>query len=887
MKMKRITAGLAALCMLCAAVPMTATGIGDMVSISASAASGVADLLAGSTSELTNAQLVGAGQELTEFSICGRTYQNGIQFDGFYNKESSVTIDVSKVEAMRFIVGHVDGGEVQSAKFHVFIDGNEYPEAALDLSNTMSFQQITLDTKEYSTVKLVVDDVEGWNKEGTYGVAQIETESVSEDTPFSAPSYKTGADVTANAYNLFSAVQYPIVDEETAAKTRFSMSGATFNNGIVATPAYNSYAAFGINTDNAEKLIFTVGHVDDGTREDATLHIFLNGTELKNDQFPMKLTNTMALRTVELPVKKYQTVQFVLDSVDAWSSSGTYGFADFRTESAQDSTPYTNPEYTTGKSITDAVYNIYNGTNAYPIKQDAFDKVGKYITIGGRTFTNGVSLTPAYNGYASFGINVEDIDELSFTYGHMDDETHENATMRIYLDDEEYTFDADGNAVSPIALTDLMELRDITLPVKDVRCVQIVLNEVKSWGQSGTYAFCDFRTDKITDDAAYTLPTYEEPADIAAYGYNKERVDVYPMESQNELDDTPVDLVMNGNTYEGGLVLNGHYNTVAAVGFNTEELSELSFVVGHVDDKGHEAAKLHIYLDGVEAEGYPLALSDTMQLTPIKLDVTDTRNVQITVDEIKGFNADGIYGLGDIHTEKIASETPYTAPEYKDHDDLITNIFNPRNLEVYPIEKDSKYDADPSFTVGGTDYTRGILMNPSYSNGNSYFGINTENVNTVALTLGILDGKKDDATLNVYFDGELYEPYAGTVLKAGEAPKTIYLPVYTVDSVRIETTCEAYGGTSVGLVDFKLNEITHALGDVTGDQQINAADATELLLEAARMGAGAAAEFTEPQTTAADVNKDGDVNSVDASIILQYSAAVGAGQADAKIEDFV
>ena len=77
-----------------------------------------------------------------------------------------------------------------------------------------------------------------------------------------------------------------------------------------------------------------------------------------------------------------------------------------------------------------------------------------------------------------------------------------------------------------------------------------------------------------------------------------------------------------------------------------------------------------------------------------------------------------------------------------------------------------------------------------------------------------------------------------------------------------------------------------ALGDVNGDGEVNAADASELLIAAAAIGAGDDSLLTEELLAVGDINKDGIVNASDAAAILQYAAELGAGNADAVITDF-
>jgi len=70
---------------------------------------------------------------------------------------------------------------------------------------------------------------------------------------------------------------------------------------------------------------------------------------------------------------------------------------------------------------------------------------------------------------------------------------------------------------------------------------------------------------------------------------------------------------------------------------------------------------------------------------------------------------------------------------------------------------------------------------------------------------------------------------------------------------------------------------TYSLGDINRDNDVNAIDASEILIAAANVGAGLESGLNNGQVYAADVNSDGSFNAVDASIVLMYGAYKGAG----------
>ena len=70
---------------------------------------------------------------------------------------------------------------------------------------------------------------------------------------------------------------------------------------------------------------------------------------------------------------------------------------------------------------------------------------------------------------------------------------------------------------------------------------------------------------------------------------------------------------------------------------------------------------------------------------------------------------------------------------------------------------------------------------------------------------------------------------------------------------------------------------TLTLGDVNGDDLVNAVDASEVLSEYARTSTGGSPLFSDDQRLCADVDKSGAVNAVDASHILSYYAYRSTG----------
>ena len=71
---------------------------------------------------------------------------------------------------------------------------------------------------------------------------------------------------------------------------------------------------------------------------------------------------------------------------------------------------------------------------------------------------------------------------------------------------------------------------------------------------------------------------------------------------------------------------------------------------------------------------------------------------------------------------------------------------------------------------------------------------------------------------------------------------------------------------------------TGALGDVDDSNEVNATDASLILVGATRRGVGKDTGMTPDQEERGDVNGDGEMDAVDASLILVYSTMRGVGQ---------
>ncbi len=79
---------------------------------------------------------------------------------------------------------------------------------------------------------------------------------------------------------------------------------------------------------------------------------------------------------------------------------------------------------------------------------------------------------------------------------------------------------------------------------------------------------------------------------------------------------------------------------------------------------------------------------------------------------------------------------------------------------------------------------------------------------------------------------------------------------------------------------------TTVYGDVNGDGNVNAMDASLILVDAAALAAGLDGCLTADARTQGDVDENGSANAVDASILLQYASSVAAGKIETDLKDY-
>lgn len=156
--------------------------------------------------------------------------------------------------------------------------------------------------------------------------------------------------------------------------------------------------------------------------------------------------------------------------------------------------------------------------------------------------------------------------------------------------------------------------------------------------------------------------------------------------------------------------------------------------------------------------------------------------------------------------------------------------------------------------VSGAERYELLIWKGSYGEGDPYY---TEyDLNTTSIEIALPAGNYEAALKTVMTASESETPVVS--FSVSDIPSTEPPVEEETPPAEVGTPTPAY-----------------LLGDVNGDGQINAIDASYILAVSAAMGTSTDVDVSPEFLAAADFNEDGYINAVDASLILQYSAQTG------------
>lgn len=373
----------------------------------------------------------------------------------------------------------------------------------------------------------------------------------------------------------------------------------------------------------------------------------------------------------------------------------------------------------------------------YDAKNATIYSVGsKTFNMNGRTYSNGVVFAGQYSykaSTASISFNTENINNVSWVWGHIDGADMTGATVSIYLDDvltDKYTLSAD------------MLCQDYTVNVSDASILKISVE----FEEDAKYAMAQVEFDNIKPILKPVVPEYDSVDSFIGGRYNYQNYSTFSAVS--DLEATRV----NGRYYYRGLVFSGAYSYKASssiVCFNTENVNSLTCLWGHIDNTSMTGAIVSVYYDNVLTDKF--SLSPTMPLTEYTFDLKDISELKIIVENEE--NAQ--YVMTDISVDANKTAKTGKAPTYKTPEMFIDDGYNKVNTSAFSAVSD--FEAQK---INGRNYYQGLLFSGAYSYkaSTSVVDFNVENVDSISGTLGRIDNTSEtNAVLSIYKDGVLTE----------------------------------------------------------------------------------------------------------------------------------
>ncbi len=730
----------AASAMLCCSMLVTGTAgthIGNAVTarIEAAAAEDTAALaeFLNSGYDKANCTIYDGTSKEKGFNMNGRTYYQGVTFGSYYN--NYITFNVADYSTLSFTLGHLDNSNSKdTAAIEINLDGAW--SQTIDVNKQMVCTEYTIDVSEATTLQISVP-ASNW-----YGFGDISLDGTTTENVHATPVYSSSELFTQGAYDTTNCTVYSGIDRSAS----FNMAGRTFYQGVTFGSYYENAASF--NVENASSISFTLGHLDNkSSDEECAITIYKDGVWSES----IDVNKQMLCTEYTLDVADASTLRIVVPE------DNYYGFGDITVDGTAPIHPQAAPTFTTSESFLKDYYNEYyftcydgsNGTN--------------YFNMAGRSYYQGFTLGKYYDSYVTY--NVENLSSITFTLGHLDNAGGDDAcAIQLYLD---------GVWYENIDVSKQMLCTEYTIDVTDASTLRIVVPE------DNYYGFGDVTVNEIAPIKAHNVPAYTTSEAMLAAAYDSSYFTSYDGSTGLSY------FNMAGRSYYQGFTLGKYYDSY--VTFNVENVSSVSFTLGHLDNMGgDETGALQIYLDGVWVEN--IDVNKHMLCTEYFIDVSAASTLRILAPE------DNYYGFGDVSVNELGVKKTVSIPEYTISEKFVTAAYDTYNFTSY-----DGTTATTAFNMNGRTYYQGFTLG-SYND--SYATFNVENLSTVTFTLAHWDDKGTlvGGTIQVYMDGVLAQNI--------DVQKDMLCTEYTLDVSEVSTLRFVVPGYNYyGFGDISVNEL--------------------------------------------------------------------------------
>ncbi len=340
------------------------------------------------------------------FNMAGRSYYQGVVFGSYY--DSAATFNVENVESVTFTLGHRDnkGGD-ETGAIEIYLDGKW--AQSIDVNKEMLCTEYTIDVSEASTFKIFVPS------DNYYSFGDISVNGIAVSKTHSVPEYTTSESFVTSYYDTANFEAF----DGTTGTNYFNMAGRSYYQGVIFGSYYDSYASF--NVENLESVTFSIGHRDNkGGDAEGTIEIYMDGVLAQT----IDVNTKMLCTEYTLDVSAASTLKIFVPS------DNYYGLGDISVNAIACARPHSTPTYESGAEFVVSGYDeanstIYDGTSGT-----------NTFAMMGTSFTQGITFGSYYDCAMSY--NVENVETLTFTLGHLDNKEGKDGLLVIELDGEIY-----------------------------------------------------------------------------------------------------------------------------------------------------------------------------------------------------------------------------------------------------------------------------------------------------------------------------------------------------------------------------------------------------------------------------------------------------------------
>lgn len=559
--------------------------------------------------------------ETKSFNMNGRTYNQGVVFTGQYSYQAStatISYDTKDISSLSWVWGHIDNTSMTGATVSIYHD-----DVLMDkytLSANMSQQEYSVDVSEVSILKINVT----FDKDAKFAMADVTVDDIKPATSPKIPKYNSVDSFIGSRYNYTNYSTFSAVSDLEATR----INGRYYYRGLIFSGAYSyqsSNSTVSFNTENVNSISCSWGHIDNTSMTGATVSVYHD--HVLTDKF--SLSPTMPVTDYQIDVSQTSELRFVV----SFDENAKYAMTDIKIDENTTAKTGKAPAYKTPEMFISDGYNRIN-TSYFSAVSDLEAK-----RVNGRYYYQGLIFSGAYS-YASsnsvIDFNVENIDSISGTLGHIDNTAMTNAVLSVYKD---------GVLTEKVELSCHILPQKITFDTKDCKNLRLsVAHE-----ENAKFVLADISINGTEAKKTHTVPDYKDSKAFVTSAFDAYNTSSFDLVS--ELDAYTV----NGEKCYNGILFAGAYSyasSTSSVNFNTENINSISWTWGHVDNSPLTDAKASIYIDRVLVDEINL----TSGMTPQKqvLDVSNASRLRIIVKH----DENAKYVLKDIEISDEIIKTP-------------------------------------------------------------------------------------------------------------------------------------------------------------------------------------------------------------------------------------